>query len=365
MSIEQCFDWHDELWEKLWQRSDTLHHALLLAGPAGVGKGRFAEALAARLLCESPRGSRACGECEACRWFAGGNHPDFRHLGLDGGEEAAAEEEAPTGKAAKSRKSAAQPAKSAAKSAAKPSTVIKIEQVRALEDFIFVGSHRNGRRVVIVEPADALNAAAANSLLKVLEEPPANVYFLLVSSRWRQLLPTLRSRCRQVLFGLPDPALAVAWLKAQGLKNAEEALRLWGGSPLAALASAESGKDEGASRFIATLAAGVNDPIAAAAQWDGLVREGASNEELVDALQKWLHDLARVALGAAPRFLSGQQAPLTAIAAACDPARLHKFQRELLRIRATARHPLNPQLFLEDLAARYALATAPRRNRIP
>ncbi|WP_459950857.1 DNA polymerase III subunit delta' [Denitratisoma sp. agr-D3] len=328
-----------------------MHHAMLLAGPAGVGKGRFAEALAARLLCESPQGNQACGHCEACHWFAGGNHPDFRRVALESDEEPeGGDDEAP---AKKSIKKAA-----AAKKPAKPSTVIKIEQVRALEDFIFVGSHRNGRRVVIVEPAEAMNAAAANALLKVLEEPPANVYFLMVSSNWRNLLPTLRSRCRQINFGLPETSAAVAWLKAQGLKNAEDALRLSGGSPIAALENAEAGKDEGAASLIASLSAGVADPIATAAQWDALVKGGYSNEELVNTLQKWLHDLLRAALGAPPRFLLSQRTALARIAAACDAARLLKFHKELLRIRATARHPLNPQLFLEDLAARYAMATA-------
>lgn len=356
MSVNQCFDWHKEIWDRLWQRPEAFHHALLLAGPAGVGKGRFAEALAARLLCESPQGNQACGHCEACHWFAGGNHPDFRRVSLeseDEGEADSAEDAAPK----KASKKA-----SATKKPAKASTVIKIEQVRGLEDFIFVGSHRNGRRVVIVEPAEAMNPAAANALLKVLEEPPANVYFLMVSSNWRSLLPTLRSRCRQISFGLPDTATAVAWLKTQGLKNPEDALRLCGGSPIAALTNAEAGKDEGAAAVLASLTAGVADPIATAAQWDALVKTGYSNEELVDTLQKWLHDLLRVNMGTAPRFLQSQQAALSRIAGNCDAARLLKFHKELLKIRATARHPLNPQLFLEDLAARYALATAAARR---
>ncbi|HEY3433280.1 MAG TPA: DNA polymerase III subunit delta' [Rhodocyclaceae bacterium] len=351
MSVNQCFDWHKSLWDELWSRPETLHHAMLLAGPAGVGKSRFAEALAARLLCESPNGNQACGHCEACHWFSGGNHPDFRRVALESDEEEEPDQDAAPAKKSKS-----------AKKPAKPSTVIKIEQVRGLEDFIFVGSHRNGRRVVIVEPAEAMNAAAANALLKVLEEPPPNVYFLMVSSHWRNLLPTLRSRCRQITFGLPETAVAVAWLKTQGLKNPEDALRLCGGSPIAALINAEKGKDDGAASLIATLVNGVTDPIGTAAQWDALVKGGFANEELVDTLQKWLHDLLRVASGTAPRFLLSQQPALSRIAAACDSSRLLKFHKELLKIRATARHPLNPQLFLEDLAARYAMATAAARR---
>ncbi len=94
----------------------------------------------------------ACGECEACRWFAGGNHPDFRHIApaADADEENEGRE--------KSKKRA--------------SGTIKIDQIRELESFIAVGSHRHGRRVVLLTEADAMNGAAANSLLKILEEPP-------------------------------------------------------------------------------------------------------------------------------------------------------------------------------------------------
>ncbi|HEX5392079.1 MAG TPA: DNA polymerase III subunit delta' [Rhodocyclaceae bacterium] len=350
MSVNTYYQWHEAQWKALWQRPETLHHALLLAGPAGVGKGRFAEALAARFLCESPKGDQACGVCEACHWFATGNHPDFRKIGLESDEP----EEEEGAKPAKSAKAAKKTA---------PSTQIKIEQVRGLEDFIYVGSHRQGRRVVIIEPAEAMNVAAANALLKVLEEPPPNVHFLMVSSKWRSLLPTLISRCRRITFGVPETAAAVAWLQEQGVKDAEQNLRLAGGSPLTALQQAEKGRGDGAASFIASLAAGVADPIAAAAQWDSLIRAQAdfSNEALVDTLQKWLHDLTRVANGSTPRFLTAQQAALTRIAGACNPERLLRFNRELLKIRATARHPLNPQLFLEDLAARYALATAASR----
>lgn len=350
MSVNTYFQWHEAQWASLWQRPEALHHALLLAGPAGVGKGRFAEALAARFLCESPQGTQACGVCEACHWLATGNHPDFRKVGLES-DEAEAEEDAKPSKSSKSAKKSA------------PSTQIKIEQVRGLEDFIYVGSHRQGRRVVIIDPAEAMNVAAANALLKVLEEPPPNVHFLMVSSKWRSLLPTLRSRCRRISFGIPDTAAAVAWLQEQGVKDAEQQLRLTGGSPLTALLQAEKGRGDGAASFVASLAVGISDPIGAAAQWDALVRGQAdfSNEVLVDTLQKWLHDLTRVVHGSTPRFLVGQQAALSRIAAGCNPERLMKFNRELLKIRATARHPLNPQLFLEDLAARYALATAPSR----
>lgn len=346
MSVNKIYPWTLPLWNSLWQQPEKLHHALLLMGPEGVGKGRFADAMAARLLCEQPHGTEACGGCDACRWLAGGNHPDFRRVTLESDETDESEEGAKPAKASK---------------AVKVATQIKIGQIRGLEDFIFVGSHRQGRRVVIIDPADTMNPAAANALLKVLEEPPANVYFLLVSSNSSRLLPTLRSRCRKIGFGLPETAPALAWLREQGVAKGESLLSLAGGAPIKAMAMGADGSQEGVEKVLLTLQS-AGDPVGTAAQWDALMKSHAriDAEALVDTLQKWLHDLMRVRLGAAPRYLPSQGNPLGRIAAQCDPARLHRFHGELLKIRATARHPLNPQLFLEDIAARYLQAVAPR-----
>ena len=350
-AVTTCYAWHEAAWTSLWARPEALHHALLITGAEGIGKRRFAAAMAARLLCETPRGIHPCGICVGCHWLAGGNHPDYRKVELESDEDAAEGEE-----------DAAKPAKASKAKAKKPSTQIKIDQIRALEDFIYIGSHRNGRRVVIVEPAEALNPAAANALLKVLEEPPPNVYFLLVSSNWRRLLPTLRSRCRRIELPLPETATAVAWLKEQKLPKPELALSLAGGAPLKAIEQEEKGGREGVEQLLAVIAGGreLGDPIAAAARWDSVIKgnPALSMEDLVDMLQKWLHDLLRCKQGVAPRFLTSMHTELQALAGRVDANRVMRFNRDLLRIRASARHPLNPQLFLEDIAARYALAIA-------
>ena len=84
-----AFPWHREILSKLLSDRTRLAHALLVQGSAGIGKTEFARALAAGLLCESPRGGLACGQCASCHWFSQGNHPDFREII----PEAAAEEE--------------------------------------------------------------------------------------------------------------------------------------------------------------------------------------------------------------------------------------------------------------------------------
>ncbi len=321
---------------------------MLLAGPAGVGKSAFAEALAARLLCEKVESPMAfaCGHCDACHWFATSNHPDFRKVSLESDDEADTEAE---GKRTADRK------KTAAKA-----TRIRIDQIRELEEFVFVGSHRHGNRVIVIDPADLMNVSAANSLLKILEEPTSNTYFLLVSSRWRVLLPTLRSRCSQLLFDLPEQNAAVAWLADQGVSDPKTKLSLAGGAPLRVLTL--SGKENGSTvePVLAPLDQSAVEPLGLAASWDSVLRSNDSLtlESLVDTLQKWIYDLIRVKLNAPPKYMINKMSLLSNITKKADLSKLTKCYGDLLKIRMVANHPLNTLLFLEDLAARYAAAVA-------
>ena len=146
------YSWHTEPWNRLIGQTDRLPHALLLSGPQGGGKMDFARALAARLLCEKASGHvEACGNCPSCNWFSTGNHPDFRLIepGSDETDGLDAEDEPATQK--------------------KKSEQIRINQIRALEDFLGIGTHRQGFRVIVIQPAESMNQATANALLKMLQ----------------------------------------------------------------------------------------------------------------------------------------------------------------------------------------------------
>ncbi len=200
----------------LFAGRDRLHHALLITGPEGVGKEWLARALANALLCDAPEAARlACGGCSGCRWFSQDSHPDFRLIRPAADEVSADDAEAP-----------AKPAKA--------SRDIRIEQIRALAGFVEIASHRGGAKVVLITPAEAMNGAAANALLKTLEEPPANTYFIMTSSRAYRLPPTVRSRCRQVPIPAPSTPEAVSWVIDQAGVDSDRALE-WlafcGGAP--------------------------------------------------------------------------------------------------------------------------------------
>ncbi|MDK9725265.1 MAG: DNA polymerase III subunit delta' [Sterolibacteriaceae bacterium MAG5] len=322
---------------------------MLLVGVKGVGKSLFAMAMAQRLLCEHPasRLADACGDCPSCRLFQSGNHPDFRHV--------IPEADIEEGEADASSDS----------SDKKKSNQILIAQIRALEDFVYIGGHRSNRRVILIEPAEAMNVPAANSLLKILEEPPSGVYFILVSNRQRSLLPTIKSRCRTLSFGRPDPADAEAWLTRQeGGKKALSLLGLMAGAPIVALEEYERGRIEAFEGVALSLFDNSADFMALAGRWESMVKKdgGLRMEELIATIQKWIFDLANFKTTGRLRYFSGRERQAEGLVAKTNIDAILKYYNELLRIRGLAGHPLNPKLFLEDVAARYLRAIAPSQS---
>lgn len=337
------FDWQQENWSRLWRQADRMPHALLLTGPKGGGKGTFADALVARLLCETAEdANQACGVCPSCKWIAAGNHPDFRRIEPDNREDPSDE----TGEVERV------PAR-------KKSDQIRIDQIRELDDFLGVGAHRKGERVILVLPAEAMNAATANSLLKVLEEPNTSTYFILVSNNRKRLLPTILSRCRMVHFPKPDQNQALGWLRASGLKEASDLLPHAGGMPL--LAKAEAATYETLESFCQDLLqVGHTGPVAVVGKWEGWLKEkngpepGIDKQTLVIWLQKWVFDLLSFRLTGHVLYHPHKLKEIQALVAKSSIVALFDCYNDLLRIRAVAQHPLNPRLFFEDMLSRYA-----------
>ncbi len=181
MSFDEVIG-HDQAREFLSRafRRDRISHAYLLTGPEGIGKGLLARQMAAALLCahsgigsEEDVAVNRCGECRGCQALAGGNHGGFQRLASEDGR------------------------------------AIDVESLREMMRSL---SLRSGdRRVIVIEPAERMAETAANALLKILEEPPAGVVFLLISHRPAQLLTTIISRSQRVALGplAVDPFLEI------------------------------------------------------------------------------------------------------------------------------------------------------------
>src|SRR5882672_11160914 len=320
------FKWQEPAWSVWISLRDRLPHAILIQSGEGWGEFEFAQTAAQSLLCEKPRPNRqACGACHACTWFALGNHPDFRLI-------------VPESLAPESEERV-EPGK-------KRSDQIRIEQVRELADFLAVGTHRAGLRVILIYPAEAMNPNTQNALLKALEEPPPATVFLLVSAQPDRLLATVRSRCLKFSLPLPDAAEVLQWLVEQGVPHPESALAAAGGAPLAALKAAEAEGERLA--FIEAIRRPTFDPVALA---DSVQR--IPLWDLVGWLQRWSFDLLLARATGRVRYHVGQEKTIAEIASRCEQAKIAAYLRRLAQARALAKHPLNAKLFVEDLLLQY------------
>ena len=308
-------------------------HALLFHGRPGIGKLHLAQVLAQSLLCENrATDGLACGACPACVWFVAGNHPDYRQVQPEA--LAPAEEEAET-------------TEEAAESKKKPSKQIKIEQIRGLSEFLNVGSHRRGHRVILIHPAESMNPGSANALLKSLEEPSAGVVFLLVSHQPSRLLPTVRSRCHALGLSLPPRELSIRWLREQGSKADAATLAFAGDAPLEA-ASLQDDESETRRRLFELLGQPATSALSLA---DFCQRLPPGS--VVEWMQKWTYDLIATASSGRPRYNIGHERKLALLAQKMSKLKLLRFYSALGSMKAISEHSLNARLFFDDLFFSY------------
>ncbi len=325
---------------RLLLQSAKGHHALLLQGPPGIGQFELAIAAAQAWLCEQDDSqgrtagghAMACGVCAGCRLFGAKTHPDLLVMV----PEALREELGWAGDDGEEGKSAG----------AKPSKDIKVEAVRQAVVFAQTTSARGRAKVLVVHPAERMNAVAANALLKTLEEPPGQARFLICSSAPDALLPTIRSRCRAFALQVPSTGDASAWLARQGVSDPEILLAAAGGQPQDALAW--HGEGVTAQNWMALPKQLRQGQGAALAQWP-LGR-------IVETMQKVCHDAMRLAVGAEPRYFPPAAWPAKAD---FDLTSLTRWARALQAEARHAEHPWSQPLAVQALVNAAASALAP------
>ncbi len=313
------YPWHDEVWRSLWMRGHQLPHAMLLSGLSGLGKNAFAQRLAMTLLCSSPTAGGACGQCKDCRLLAAGTHPDLTVMTPDEGK----------------------------------STIV-VDQIRELSNFMVLKPHIASHKLIVVTPAEAMNINAANSLLKMLEEPPLGSIILLVSSHPHRLPVTVRSRCSTVGFRAPEQALAVAWLQTQEDRGDWALLlALAAGAPLTALSLAREGFLQDRQQLITdikTLSTAEADPSTCADRWKKL-----GSERCLRWLQGLLADLIRLASGIHDPNLTNSDfsGQLHDLNKRLNLKRLYDYADVLSEARRLLTTTVDQQLLLEDLLIRW------------
>jgi len=316
------YPWLEPIFERLaaLARAGRLPHALLLAGPEGVGKGRLARHLAQAVLCHRPGpAGQPCDQCASCRPFLAGVHPDFTRLEPE--------------------------------ERGKP---IKVDAVRDFCAALQLSSQFGQGKVGILEPADAMNVAASNSLLKTLEESPAGTLIILVSAHPSRLPITVRSRCQRWTVNVPEREIAAAWLARQPQVAGEDhglLLDLVEGRPLAALELAAPERLASRTRWLESLLhllrAGGNPHALAAAT------DKTALPELVHWSTLLVADLLRLQSGAGALINRDLADLLPPIARRLDARALFGLYDHLIELAGLVNHPLNRDLLVEDLLLRF------------
>lgn len=311
--------WHAVQRTHLFEQhgSDKLPHAMLLAGPAHVGKGRFAHALAGYLLCAQPTAEGRCGDCNTCHLFSAGTHPDFRQVEPE------------------------------------ESKLIRIEQIRDLIDWASQTSQMGGLKVALLTPAEKMNVQSANALLKCLEEPAPNTVLLLVSHQPGRLLPTVKSRCQRIDFPLPRARESLPWLESMIGDDQDAALllRVAGGAPLAVVER----MDEEYIQRRATVMAGLEHLIGGGETAMAVAGRLSSldPDEVLEMLYGVLEDALKIGLTEDKKYLKNRdmQRIVAQIAGTSPRRELVSLIERVAAARRAVQGPSNPngRLLLEDL----------------
>ncbi len=260
------------------RRAERLAHAYLFLGPEGVGKESVARALAAALNCTQPLPDwDACGACPSCRRMAAGTHADFVKI-------------FPTSESRQPQ--------------------IKIEQIREFRRLTAYPPMEGGWRVALIKPAEDMHPAAANALLKTLEEPPARHLLILAAASETELFPTIVSRCQKMPFTPLPSALVVRELEARrGLSRADAVFltALSGGSLGRALTLDPQEMAQQRRQVLEDLEKlGQGSPGAAVAWAKALAKNNQALDNFILLAQMWYRDLLLLNCGAAGRFLAHQ-----------------------------------------------------------
>ncbi len=319
----ELLPWHQSLWQQLQQsrRQGRLPHALLLSGAEGLGKLAFAQSLARSVLCEQPDSQgHACGHCRQCLLLDAGSHPDLRLITPEEG-----------------------------------SSTIRIDTIRELVGSNTLRVGEDAHRVFIIEPAHAMGQAAANALLKTLEEPIPGTLMLLVSAAAEKLPVTIRSRCQLLRFSPPAADAAIGWLEQQGISSTDAglALPLAGGAPLKARELVSIGalqERQALMEDFVSVARGQAQAPGVAEAW----LKHKALEPLLLIMAGWLMELVRNKL--AGREEKGAS-PLQSLRDWVDLKELYMLLDRLNEVRRMSANNLNAQLALESILLQWGHIT--------
>ena len=320
------YPWQQDQWQQVSQmlQQQRLPHALIIGGVPGLGKLTFARRLAAALLCQQMLNGSACGQCKSCQLLAANSHPDYKLM---------------------------QPLEA--------SKSILVDQVRSIQHAMATTAQQGGARVVVINGAAELNLNAANALLKQLEEPGDNSYFLLLHQWPKILLPTVLSRCQLLDINLPSKVDALSWLEQQlpADESAQKLLQLAHGGPLKALQLHATKSDQLRHQMLVQLTAilrGKESTLDVAQSW-----YKQPLEQMLSWWIEWINDLIKLKMTANTAQLANPDIVklLEAVAQRSHIVAIYAFLEQLTQQLnyINLRRNLNAQLVCEELLHQWYL----------
>jgi DNA polymerase-3 subunit delta' len=322
--MHSIYPWLKDAWIAIHNNA-KLPHALIFKGKGGIGKHDFAMAFAKSYLCQSPLDNYLpCETCSSCHWFPE-SHPDFKHIA---------------------------PLENDDDESYKRKTIRKknivIDQIRELSEYLELSAHQEkGKRIVLIEPAEALNQAASNALLKILEEPPENTLFILVTSQAQKLIATIRSRCQLLDFRGPSLEEAREFLTIEKITYDESLLSFTGGSPFNAIKELENQSE----RDVITKLLAQGHHIDVTKVNYGILTQGL--DWTVNMIQKWTFDLLLSVHTQQSYFFKKEEARIHSQAKQLNLDALLSFANELNELKKIASHPLNQELQLQNIFIKF------------
>jgi len=322
--MDSIYPWFKDAWIAIHE-NEKLPHALIFKGKEGIGKYNFAIKFAKSYLCQKPLSNHLpCEVCSSCEWFPD-SHPDFKHIAPIENED----DESSKRKTVRKKN-------------------ILIDQIRELSEYLELSAHQvSGKRVVLIEPADSLNQAASNALLKILEEPPENTLFILLSSQIQKLIATIRSRCQ--LLDLRGPSLdeAKLFLIDQNIALEESLLSFTGGSPFNAIKELENKSEREAVTQL--LSQGHNIDITKVNY--SILTQGL--DWTLNMIQKWAFDLLLSFHTQQSYYFTNEEKRIQSQAKQINLNALLLFTNELNDLKKIASHPVNQELQLQNIFIKY------------
>jgi len=322
--MHSIYPWLKDAWIAIHQ-NNKLPHALIFKGKEGIGKHDFAMTFAKSYLCQTQLPNYLpCEVCTSCNWFPD-SHPDFKHIAPIDSED----DESSKRKTVRKKN-------------------IAIHQIRELSEYLELSAHQEkGKRIVLIEPADSLNQSASNALLKILEEPPENTLFILVTSQTQRLIATIRSRCQ--LLDLRGPSLEEArlFLDGQKIVHDESLLSFTGGSPFSAMKELENQSE----RNVITQLLSQGHKIDITKINYTILTQGL--DWTVNMIQKWAFDLLLSFHTQQSYYFKKEEARIYSQAKQLNLDALLLFTNELNELKKIASHPLNQELQLQNIFVKY------------